>query len=107
MVEFAHDVHVGKGPFEFAAACWAIYPPRPASSKSSDVERFRYASICAFRSATFCSAVAIASAPAIKRRGGGSWLAMVMSARASFAGSPDCLPFWAFQNSSCFALRSS
>ena len=34
-------------------------------------------------------------------------LAMMMSARASFVGSPDCLPFWAFQNSSCFARRSS
>jgi hypothetical protein len=32
----------------------------------------------------------IASAPAIKRRGGVFWPANVMSARASFAGSPDC-----------------
>jgi type IV secretory pathway VirB10-like protein len=33
--------------------------------------------------------------------------AKMMSARASLAGSPDCWPFWAFQNSSCFARRSS
>jgi hypothetical protein len=87
-----------------------IYPPfraLPTSSKARDVERSRSASICAFRSATFCSAVAMASAPAIKRHGGGSWLAIPMSARASLAGSPDCRPFWAFQNSSCFARRSS
>src|SRR6266850_866285 len=64
----------------------AIYIARAGcGSKARDVERFRWASICAFRSATFCSAVAMASAPAIKRRGGGSWLAMMMSARASFA----------------------
>jgi hypothetical protein len=52
-------------------------------------------------------AVAIASAPAMKRRGGGSFLAIVMSARASLAGSPDCKPFCVFQNSSCAARRSS
>ena len=68
----------------------------PTSSKSRDVESFRCASICAFKSATICSAVAIASAPAINRRGGGSWLAMVMSARASFAGSPDLLAILGF-----------
>src|SRR5690242_7373027 len=77
-----------------------LHCPRGGSqSKARDVERSRLASICAFRSATFCSAVAMGSAPAITRHGGGSWLAMMMSARASMAGSPDCWPFWAFQNS--------
>jgi hypothetical protein len=69
-------------------------------SRASDVESSRHASICAFRSAIFCSAAAMASARATKRRGGGSWLAIVTSARASLAGSPDCCPFWALQNSS-------
>jgi hypothetical protein len=41
----------------------------------------------------FRSAVAMASAPAMKRRGGVCSLASVTSARASFAGSPDCRPF--------------
>jgi len=76
-------------------------------SKLSDVERVRLASICAVNSATLCSAVAMASAPAINRRGGGCWSAITISVCASLAGSPDCLPFWAFQNSSCFVLRSS
>jgi hypothetical protein len=39
---------------------------------------------------TFCSAMAMASAPAMKRRGAGSWPAIMMSAWASLAGSPDC-----------------
>src|SRR5579863_329860 len=76
-------------------------------SKSSDVERVRLASISAVNSATLCSAVAMASAPAINLRGGGCWSAITISAFASLAGSPDCLPFWAFQNSSCFVLCSS
>src|SRR3954468_20602972 len=62
-------------------------------SKSSETDSARYAAICACRSAIFCSVVAMASAPAINRRGGGSKLAIVRSACASFAGSPDCLPF--------------
>lgn len=41
----------------------------------------------------------MASAPAMNRRGGGSRLAMVRSARASLAGSPDCWPFCDLQNS--------
>jgi hypothetical protein len=49
----------------------------------------------------------MASAPAMKRRGGRSSLAIVMSARASFAGSPDCCPFCAFQYSTSGPLRSS
>src|SRR3954447_10785503 len=61
--------------------------------KSSETDSSRYAAICACRSAIFCSVVAIASAPAMNRRGGGSTLAIVRSACASFAGSPDCLPF--------------
>src|SRR5690349_19123704 len=32
---------------------------RSAQSNASDVERFRFVSICSFRSAIFCSAVAI------------------------------------------------
>ena len=72
---------------------WRQLHAAGARSKASDVERSRLASIWAFRSAILCSAVPTASAPAMKRRGGGSWLAMVMSARASFAGSPDCRPF--------------
>src|SRR5712691_6904070 len=73
----------------------AIYLAHAAgsASRAREVERLRLASICAFRSAIVCSAVAMASAPAMKRRGGGSWLAMMTSARASFAGSPDCWPF--------------
>jgi hypothetical protein len=39
-------------------------------SKASEVERSRYASICAFRSAIFCSAVAMASAPATEHPSG-------------------------------------
>jgi hypothetical protein len=35
----------------------------------------------------------------MKRRGGGSYPAMVSSACASFTGSPDCLPFCDFQHS--------
>ena len=81
--------------------------PRLVIVKPSDVERARFASICVLRSAIFCSVVAIASAPAMKRRGGGSWLAFVMSARASFAGSPDCFPFCDFQYSTSGPLRSS
>jgi len=50
---------------------------------------------------------AMASAPAMNRRGGGVWLAMVKSACASFAGSPDCLPFCDFQYSTSGPLRSS
>ena len=46
-------------------------------------------------------------APAMKRRGGCSWFEIVMSARASFAGSPDCCPFWAFRYSTSGPLRSS
>jgi hypothetical protein len=51
------------------------------------------ASICVLRSAIFCSAVAIASAPAMKRRGDGCWSAIVMSARESrwVAGLPPVL----------------
>ena len=73
------------------------------SSMAREDDSSRYASICAWRSATFCSAVAMASAPAMKRRGGGSALAMVISACASFAGSPPCWPFWDFQNACCAA----
>src|SRR3954453_16788639 len=61
--------------------------------KTNKSESSRYAAICACRLAIFCSVVAIASAPAMNRRGGGSTLAIVRSACASFAGSPDCLPF--------------
>src|SRR3954470_1187376 len=46
-------------------------------SKSSETDSARYAAICACRSAIFCSVVAIASAPAMNRRGGGSKLAIV------------------------------
>jgi len=42
----------------------AIQLPFP-SSNASEVERPRNASICAFRPATFCSAVPMASAPAM------------------------------------------
>ena len=49
------------------------------------MESSRCASICAFRSAIFCSAVAMASAPAMKRRGGWFSFAIVTSARADFA----------------------
>src|SRR5438874_2362700 len=48
-----------------------------------ELERSRFSSICFWRSAIFCSAVPIASVPAIKRRGGGLWPAMVRSACAS------------------------
>jgi hypothetical protein len=88
----------------------AIYLAPPTgtdSSKSSDVDSWRYASICALRSATFCSAMAMASAPAMKRRGGASSPAIVTSARASLAGSPDCRPFCASPDLSCCARRSA
>ena len=51
--------------------------------------------------------VAMASAPAMKRRGGCSWPAIVRSAWASLAGSPACWPFWLYQNSRWAALRSA
>jgi hypothetical protein len=54
--------------------------PCSASSNARAVERSRYASIRAWRSATFCSAVAMASAPAIKRSCGCSWSMIVISA---------------------------
>src|SRR5579872_1974725 len=44
-------------------------------SKSRDVESARSNSMSSFSAATFCSAVPIASAPAMKRRGGVSRLA--------------------------------
>src|SRR5438034_1552571 len=81
-------------------------PTGLSSSKARDVDRSRYASICAWRSATFCSAVAMASAPAMKRRGGCAFLAIVTSARASLAGSPPCLPLWACHHFSCSTVRS-
>src|SRR3954471_3535710 len=70
---------------------------RTVYSNASDVDSSRFASICCFKSAIFCSAPAMASAPATNRRGGGFWSAMVMSARASFTGSPDWRPFCDFQ----------
>ena len=59
-----------------------------------EVERrreLRLDSMSSFRSAIFCSAVPMASAPAMNRRGGGDCRAMVMIARASLAGSPRLL----------------
>jgi hypothetical protein len=47
------------------------------------------------------------SAPAMKRSGGRAWSVMATSARASLAGSPPYLPFWDFQNSICFSVRSA
>src|SRR2546425_1127507 len=49
----------------------------------------------------------MASAPAMKRRGGGSSLAIATSACASFAGSPPCWPLWACHHFSCSAVRSA
>src|SRR5439155_6575788 len=78
-----------------------------ASSMSSVMKRSRFRAMSAWRSATFCSVEPIESAPAMNRRRGGSSLATVSRARANFAGSPDCLPFWLVQYSICPALRSS
>jgi hypothetical protein len=64
-----------------------------SKSESSAVDTFRYTSICALRSATFCSVVAMASALAMKRRGGRLSAATVRSATASRTGSPDGFPF--------------
>ncbi len=47
-----------------------VYRPE-SQSNASDVDRSRFASIWAFKSAIFCSAPAMASAPAMNRRGGG------------------------------------
>jgi hypothetical protein len=63
------DVRHGRdrrSPMLLARMRTAIYIARAAGSESKarDVERSRSASICAFRSATFCSARAMASAPA-------------------------------------------
>jgi hypothetical protein len=80
---------------------------RYASSFAREVERFRKVSICSWRSATFCSAAAIASAPATKRHGGGSSLAIVMSACVSFAGLPACRPFWASHYAHVSAVRGA
>jgi hypothetical protein len=64
-----------------------------ASSRASEVERSRKAFACSCRSFAFCSAMAMASAPPMKRCGGGCWLAIVMRAFASLAGSPGCWRF--------------
>jgi hypothetical protein len=61
-----------------------------AVSRASEVDRSRKAFACSCRSFAFCSAMPMASAPAMKRRGGCFWLAIVMRARASLAGSPAC-----------------
>src|SRR6266566_3009875 len=52
-----------------------------AMSKAREVERSRWAAICAWRSAIFCSARPMASAPAMKRRGGCGTLGVVLDAR--------------------------
>jgi hypothetical protein len=49
----------------------------------------------------------IASVPAMKRRGGGTFPATVRNACASFAGRPECFPFCSFQNANCAVRRSS
>jgi len=54
-----------------------------ASARASEVDRSRKAFACSCRPLAFCSAMAMASAPATKRRGGCSWLAIVIRARAS------------------------
>ena len=51
------------------------------SSRASEVDRSPKAFACSCRSFAFCSAMPMASAPAIKRRGGCSWLSIVMRAR--------------------------
>src|SRR6185295_19288683 len=50
-----------------------------SASKSREVESAPSNSMSSFSAATFCSAVAIASAPAMKRRGGCSCPAIVTS----------------------------
>ena len=89
-----------------AALIRVVQTPGRSSSKASDVERSWFALICVLRSAIVCSVVAKASAPAMKRRGGGSWLATVIRAR-EFRGSPDCRPFCDFQYSTTGPRRSS
>jgi hypothetical protein len=81
--------------------------PDATSSIASDDDNSRYASICCWRVAICCSAVSIASAPAMKRRGGCVSSAMVSSACASLAGSPCCRPFWLSQNACWAVLRSA
>src|SRR6266699_5681053 len=55
----------------FCIASYLTVPTGAGSSRASAVDSSRWASICIWRSATCCSASAMASAPAMKRRGGG------------------------------------
>jgi hypothetical protein len=75
------------------------------ASNASEDESGRFDSMSALKSAIFCSAVAMASAPARNRRGGGCWAAIMSSACASFAGSPACLPCVDFQAASSAARQ--
>jgi hypothetical protein len=63
-----------------------------SSSKASEVDSSRKALAWRRRSSALPSARATASEPARNRSGGCGWSAMVISARASFAGSPGWLP---------------
>ena len=51
-------------------SCWLM----TASSCARLVDSVRWAFACSCRSLAFCSAMAMASAPAMKRRGGCSWV---------------------------------
>jgi len=68
-----------------------------ASSCASDEDSARWALAWANNSLAFFSKVSTASAPAGQRNGGSELPASVISALASFAGSPPCNPFIFFQ----------
>jgi hypothetical protein len=74
---------------------------------SSETKRSRLSLMSSSSWATLASVEAIESAPAMKRRRGGCSFATAMSASASFAGSPVCLPSWERHPASSALLRSA